>query len=140
MTEPQPIQNTHTVRRTIADSPNMNTDWYFDSIDWSLRFPSVLPFGESDVFETELEHFEANPSDANYITDIGWKIRIGKSGQLYSIILPSVGEIMPPQNFNYSTLAPWNVDSLNMSDKIILIDHHKHLHFKKFNFFLIDFS
>jgi hypothetical protein len=122
MTNLLPIRPSTLIKRTILDDPLMGTDWYFNKItDWNSVLPTIEPFDENSVFHAELEH-----SSADYTDDTPWKIRIGKGGQLYSIVVPELGECIPPQYRGATGIrgfvAPW------CDDCFLPTLHSKHLH------------
>lgn len=88
----------------------MFDDWFFNSIDWSTQFTGVEPFDENSVFHAELSHDPISRSPK----DIPWKIRIGKGGQLYSLVIGESGQLVCPQwrNPSNSFLSPWNDDCM----------------------------
>ena len=67
-------------------TPSPAGTWYNSSI-WD----------ETDVFHAQFDYDDHSPSG------LDWRIKISRGGQLYSIALPDVGEIMPPQFTNPSS-------------------------------------
>jgi hypothetical protein len=73
------------------------------TINWS-EYQNQMPYNETDVYHTELVH-TAVESDS---TDISWKARIGKGGQIYYIDVEGIGQIVCPQR----SFSAWNDDCM----------------------------
>lgn len=65
-----------------------------------------ISWSETNVFHAQLDHADADPAAPD------WRIKIGKGGHLYSIDLPGLGEICPPQN---TDVSPWTDDTWTVS-------------------------
>ena len=67
------------------------TQWWQSSI-WD----------ETDAFNAQFDFDDDDPSG------LDWRVKISKGGGLYSIDIPGLGEIMPPQR---TDISPWNDDT-----------------------------
>ena len=89
---------------TKSNSVTFNpSDWAVTdgSTDWS-QYPNQIPYDESAVYHTELTHTPSGDPD------IGWKIRVGKGGQIYYISINGLGQIICPNRH----FSPWNDDCM----------------------------
>ncbi len=89
---------------TVSEFDSSTLNIITEDDDWSVGDSWFLhdSWSEPDVFHVELQNYSSSAS-------LDWQIRIGKGGQLYSIQLPELGEIIPPQ---ISETSPWNDDCM----------------------------
>jgi len=98
------VESNYTGTFTKQNSVSFDTSLWAatnGTINWS-SYPLQIPYSEEDVYHTQLTHTAGNDSD------IGWKIRIGKGGQLYYIDVDGLGQIICPQR----SFSPWNDDCM----------------------------
>ncbi|KKK73292.1 hypothetical protein LCGC14_2895290, partial [marine sediment metagenome] len=71
---------------------------------WTPSAPGTWAevWDETHVFHAQFDFDDDNPNG------IDWRVKVSKGGGLYSVELPGLGEIMPPQN---SAKSPWNDDT-----------------------------
>lgn len=106
----------------------MFDDWFINSIDWTTEFTDVEPFDETAVFHAELSHTPISKTS----NDVPWSIRIGKGGQLYSLVIDGSDQLVSPQwrNPTNGFLSPWNDDcmtaTLQSPDIHVSDDYMKH--------------
>ncbi|MDF7808990.1 Ig-like domain-containing protein [Pontiellaceae bacterium B12219] len=70
---------------------------------WEPSADFLVNWDESIVFDTELQCRESG---------LDWDFRIGKGGQLYSIVFPGLGELVPPSSLEVSA---WNDEVWQMT-------------------------
>ncbi|HEG44792.1 MAG TPA: hypothetical protein ENH94_12185, partial [Phycisphaerales bacterium] len=89
--EPAPLSSGTLTMEKENWTPSAAGTWNVSSI-WD----------ETDAFHAQFDFDDDNPNG------IDWRVKISKGGGLYSIDLPGLGEIMPPQ---HTFMSPWNDDT-----------------------------